>query len=424
MTLVASLIASTPFPSSLEPMGALASSLPYCLSALQVEASHRLGLSPKVILECCQALYENHRLTTYPRSDCSYLPEAHFADATQVLSSIAANRPELAALAKQADTSRRSRAWNNSKVTAHHALIPTPAARPSASLSSDERGVYDLIARRYIAQFYPPYEFHHTTLEILVGDQRFRAVDRVPIEPGWKHVLAEEPPDHVRSSSATDSLDAESATPLPALHPGDKVAAAGVTIIDRKTTPPKRFTDATLLEAMGGIARFVSNPEIKKVLQDTDGLGTPATQSSIIQTLYDRGYVEKHKSHVISTGVGRTLIATLPPSATTPDMTALWEAAMKRIAKAEMPLSTFLAEVLRQLQQLVTRGITHGPLKIPGARPCPAPNCGGVLLRRRGLRGAFLSCSRYPECRTSHSDERSPSPRPQRGQGTLRRKAP
>jgi DNA topoisomerase-3 len=140
---------------------------------------------------------------------------------------------------------------------------------------------------------------------------------------------------------------------------------------------------------MGAIARFVSNPEIKKVLQDTDGLGTPATQSSIIQTLYDRRYVEKSKSHLISTSVGRTLIATLPTSATTPDMTALWEAAMKCIEKAEMPLHTFLAEVLSQLQQVVTRGRNLGRLTIPGARPCPTPKCTGVLRCRHGQRGSF-----------------------------------
>jgi len=173
-----------------------------------------------------------------------------------------------------------------------------------------------------------------------------------------------------------------------------------VTITDRKTTPPERFTDATLVQAMKGISRFVSDPAIKKLLNETDGIGTPATQAAIIQTLYDRRFIEKRRRHIVSTDVARALIQTLPASATTPDMTALWEAAMRRISQSEMPAEAFLARVRDQLVELVTRGRALQRLSVPGAslRPCPRLSCGGALRLRPGKNGAFWSCSNYPSC--------------------------
>lgn len=396
--------------------------LPYSLADLQVDAGKRLGLSPKQTLDACQALYETHRLATYPRSDCQYLPAGHFAQASDVLAVVAQNAPALAVIARGATPTRRSKAWDDSRVTAHHAIIPTPVARSTAALPPVERGVYELIARRYIAQFYPHFEFHQTQLEVDVAGERFGTSGRQPIAEGWRSVIA---------SAAADADDVEksheddqSKRALPLLREGEEVDVRRVAVAERKTSPPKRFTDATLVQAMTGIARFVADPKIKQLLRESDGIGTPATQAAIIETLYDRNFIAKKGRQIISTPVGRALIQILPAVATTPDMTALWEAAMKRIAAGEMPLDAFLGGVLRQLSDLVTRGRARGPLAVPGARPCPAPKCSGVLLRRRGRKGGFWSCSRYPECRTSQSDERSASPQSQGGQRTLRRRAP
>lgn len=298
--------------------------LPYSLSDLQVDASRRLGLTAKEALDCCQALYETHHLTTYPRSDCPYLPEGHFADAGAVLRAIQGTAPGLAPLVAAADQTRRSRAWNDSKVTAHHAIIPTQSIRPDARLSAAERGVYELICRRYIAQFYPALEYHQTTIDMLTAGEHLRASGRTPIVDGWRAVLGSEP-----DADADSPDDRGPAAPrLPVLRQGDTVTAGPVTIVDKKTTPPKRFTDATLIQAMKGISRYVSDPAIKKLLNETDGIGTAATQAAIIQTLYYRRFIGKSRGHIASADVARTLIQTLPVVATTPDMTALWEAGL------------------------------------------------------------------------------------------------
>ena len=370
--------------------------LPYSLAELQVDAGKRLGLTPKQTLDVCQALYETHRLTTYPRSDCSYLPEGHFVEARVVLGAITQNSPGLAALAGAANPSLRSKAWADSKVTAHHAIIPTPIARAAAQLSDVERRLYELIARRYIAQFYPNFEFNQTRIELDVAGERFSASGRQAFAEGWHRVIAALAPEPDDAESADDN--ASQKAPLPLLQEGEQISVERVAVAEKRTTPPKRFADATLVQAMTGIARFVADPKIKQLLRETDGIGTPATQAAIIQTLYERKFIEKKGRHIVSTSVGRALVQILPTVATTPDMTALWEAAMKKIATGEMTLERFLGGVLRQLGELISRGRARGPLVVPGARGCPSAGCKGFLRRRSGAKGSFWSCTRYPEC--------------------------
>lgn len=371
--------------------------LPYCLSELQVDAGRQHGLTPAQTLEACQALYEVHRLVTYPRSDCSYLPEGHFLQAPAILTAIARNNVELAALARSAQPTLKSRAWSDAKISAHHAIIPTDVIVRCEALGHTERAVYELVARRYLVQFYAPYRFHQTVIVLNVGGGTFAASGRQPADQGWRVVLPP-PSDDDGSNGKSERSEDESKAELPLLQVGEKVRIDGVVVAERKTTAPKRFTDATLVQAMTGIARFVSDPKIKALLQESDGIGTPATQAAIIQTLYDRHFIEKRGRHTVSTAIGRALVATLPPVATTPDMTALWEAAMKKIGAGQMSLAAFIDGVLRQLLQLVENGRAKGPLVVPGAQPCTSPPCPGFLRRRTGSKGAFLACSRYPAC--------------------------
>jgi DNA topoisomerase-3 len=393
-----------------------AAPLPYSLADLQVDAGKRLGLTPKQTLDACQALYETHRMTTYPRSDCQYLPVGHFAQASAILAVIAKNAPGLATAVRGAAPTLRSRAWDDARITAHHAIIPTPVSRPTAELSAAERGIYELIARRYVAQFYGPFEYNQTQLVVDVAGVRFGASGRQPLSEGWRAVLAPSSGD-VDEADKLDEEDPAKVT-LPLLQKGEQVHARSVVMAERKTTPPKRFTDATLVQAMTGIARFVADPKIKQMLRETDGIGTPATQAQIIQTLYDRQFIAKKGRQIVSTPVGRALIQILPTVATTPDMTALWEAAMKRIATSDMPLGAFLEGVLKQLAELISRGRARGPLVVPGARPCPAPGCKGFLRRRSGSQGVFWACTRYPECKYTAPE----GPQTSKGGARLRRK--
>ena len=338
--------------------------LPYSLPDLQVDAGKRLGLSPKQILDACQALYETHRLLTYPRSDCSFLPEGQHDQATAVLAAVATNVPSLVVAVGKADRSRRSRAWNDKKVTAHHAIVPTVIARSNSELSAAERGVYELVARRYLAQFYPAFEFHETKIEIRMADELFRASGRQTLADGWRALFGSLPPEEPGEEQEAGG-EQDCSQSLPLLREGDGVTCGEVTITEKRTTPPKSFTDSTLIQAMTGIARFVDDPTIRQLLRETDGIGTPATQAQIIETLFERRFIEKHGRRVLSTQVGRALIQTLPEIATRPDMTALWEAAMRRIADGQMPLDAFLVAVLKQLGELVAAGRALGALRVP-----------------------------------------------------------
>lgn len=397
------------------------SPLPYSLPDLQIDAGKRLGLSPKQTLDTCQALYETHRLLTYPRSDCPYLPEGHLGQVSGVLAAVATNVTSLGNLIGKADRSARSRAWSDAKVTAHHAIIPTLVAKAAARLSSSERSIYELVARRYIAQFFPPFEYYESTIELTIEGERFRVQGRQPIAEGWRQILAPAATDE--DVATTGRADHQSAGPLPILRDGAAVKAIEISIAERRTTPPKRFTESGLIQAMTGIAHYVEDSKIKKLLRETDGIGTPATQAQIIQTLHERRFVEKRGRQVISTAIGRALVQTLPVATTMPDMTALWEAAMRRIAEGQMSIPAFLDGVVSQLRGLVDGGRALGTLKVPGARPCVAPGCTGSLRRRQGQYGAFWSCSRYPECRQTAREEDARSELPKRVPRS-RRKAP
>jgi DNA topoisomerase III len=388
-----------------------AAPLPYSLADLQIDAGRRLGLSPKRVLEICQSLYETHRLTTYPRSDCSHLPEGHLAQAADVVLAIAGVDQQLVAPAAAADLSLRSRAWNDAKVTAHHAIIPTPRSTPGQKLSPGERNVYNLIARRYLAQFFQPFEYHQLEAEIIVAGERFGATGRQPLSHGWRRLYDSASSREDAESSEGDTSpadeDVDPHSPIPALQMGQVVHVTKTRTVEKKTKPPRRFSSASLIQAMTGIARYVSNPQIRALLRETDGIGTPATQASIIQTLFERGYIVEQKRQVISTPTARALIRALPDVATQPDLTALWEATLRKVQDGQTPLEGFLHAVQDQLGELVERAKTAGALNLPGAqtRPCRAPGCSGHLRKRTGKNGAFWACSRYPDCRQTENVE-------------------
>jgi DNA topoisomerase-3 len=347
--------------------------LPYSLADLQMDASRRLGLSAQAVLDACQALYERHRLLTYPRSDCAYLPEAQHAQAGSVLAAVAKHLPLLGPAVAAADAARRSKAWNDKKVTAHHAIVPTAGpADPSQELTPAERSLYELVARRYVAQFYGAHEWVETRLELDVAGERLAARGRRTTAAGWK-ILYADGADSMANDAKTALEDGdgdderESAAPLPALPPGAPVTVQRAAVLDKRTKPPKPFTDASLIAAMCGVAKFVSDPNVKKILTEADGIGTPATRAGIIETLFERRYVERVKRSIVSTETGRALIRTLPDVATTPEMTAVWEAAIRAIAEGKQSHGAFLERVKAQLEALVAQGRAVGRVAIPAA---------------------------------------------------------
>ncbi|RCY27431.1 DNA topoisomerase, partial [Escherichia coli] len=256
-----------------------AAPLPYNLSSLQIDAAKRFGMDAKRVLDVCQSLYERHKLITYPRSDSRYLPSDHFNRAPQVRDAIAATAPALAKAVSEADGKLRSKAWNDGKVDAHHAIIPTEKHGNLASLSADEGKLYGLVARQYLLQFYPPFEYNDSRVLLRIAGGLFQAKARRILKAGWKALLG------------VEEDDEEEAGTLPALRQGEELRCERGELLEKMTQAPKAFTDATLLAAMTGIARHVQDPEIRKILRETDGLGTEATRAGIIDLLFKRRFL-------------------------------------------------------------------------------------------------------------------------------------
>ena len=314
-----------------------AAPLPYSLSALQVDAARRFGLSAKAVLDTCQALYERHQLITYPRSDCRYLPEEHFASARATLAGACGGDETLRGWLAGADFTRRSRAWNDKQVGAHHALAPTGRPMDPARLSATEAKVFRLIARNVLAQFYPALATREVKAEFTLLEETFRARGQAILDPGWKPLFTTR----------------EEAPPLPPLTEGEgcRVQEAGVE--DRETRPPEPFTDASLIKAMMNIARYVEDPAVRRTLREHDGLGTEATRAGIIETLVERGYLVRRAKALRATRLGSALIASLPEAVGRPERTALWEQRLAAIAEQEAEPAPFLAALVADLRGLL-----------------------------------------------------------------------
>lgn len=319
-----------------------AAPLPYNLSSLQIDAAKRFGMDAKRVLDVCQSLYERHKLITYPRSDSRHLPSEHFNRAPQVRDAIAATAPALARAVNEADGRIRSKAWNDGKVDAHHAIIPTEKRGNEGSLGADETKLYGLIARQYLLQFYPPFEYNDSKVLLRLAGGLFQAKARRILKAGWKALLGVEEDD-----------DEEKAGTLPALKKGEQLLCERGELLEKMTQPPKPFTDATLLAAMTGIARYVQDPEIRKTLRETDGLGTEATRAGIIDLLFKRRFLVRQGKSIKATPTGRALVQALPASATTPDMTALWEQSLGQIAERHGSYQHFMGPLTEQLHGLV-----------------------------------------------------------------------
>lgn len=335
--------------------------LPHSLASLQVEASRKLGLSAAQALEIAQRLYER-QLVTYPRSDCAHLPAAQRGQARGVLDALRVHAPTLADACAAADLNRCGRVWDDSRVTAHHAIIPTANTGVASVLDATERSLYELVARRYVQQFLPPFEYLQSRAEISLANEVFVACGRRTLALGWK---AFEPVASSADAPEEGDGDAAEEASLPPLGVGDRLVCRSARLLEKRTQPPKPFTDATLIQAMCNIGRFLSDPKARKVLADTDGIGTPATRAGIIERLFAREYVRRAGRQIRSTAVGRALIDALPPTATTPDMTARWELGLRLINDRQLGLERFLGAIGDQLGELVTRGKAAGPLLLP-----------------------------------------------------------
>jgi len=337
--------------------------LPYNLSALQIDAAKQFSMNAKLVLDICQALYEKHKLITYPRSDCRYLPTEQLGLAKSTLDMLAEANLPLSEAAKKADKSLKSKAWNNSKVSAHHAIIPSEKSPKNITLNNFEKNIYGLIVRQYIAQFYPAYLYDHTHVALNIEGGKFTATANVATQIGWKCLFKQ----------SLKNNDKEGEQQLPVLTKGEQLHCQQGELLEKQTQPPKAFTDATLLGAMTGINRFVQDKSLKAILKDTDGLGTEATRAGIIELLFKRGFLKREGKQIHATPAGRGLIEALPPQCTTPDMTAHWESTLNHIAEQTANYQGFMQPLQEALHALIETAANNLPHSLKGIKTTVKP---------------------------------------------------
>ncbi len=373
--------------------------LPHSMPTLQSEAAKKFDISPADTLKTAQRLYEL-KYTTYPRSDCQYLPESLYENRARVLEAIKKTSPEYEAY--HFDTELKSAAWNTGKIEEHFAIVPT--GEIPRNLSEEERIIFDLIARRYAAQFLPPQEFAVVSIEYYIEEECFKATSRQCTKEGWHLLYGKE------RDGEEDEREPE--TKIPDAVTGEPVGIRELMIAERKTTPPKRFTESTLLDAMNHIHLYVEDPEVKKILKETSGIGTAATQAKIIETLQQRQFIVKDKKALISTPKGRKLIAEIDDMLRKPDMTALWEAALRDIQRGERDLDSFIGEISDTVKKMTEQRKKTAKEYIPASpqreepqgTQCPVCHGNRMLLRiGRDKKNKFWACS---DCGLILSNER------------------
>ncbi|OCG64097.1 hypothetical protein A9G48_04010 [Gilliamella sp. wkB18] len=368
---------------------------PLCLSLneLQKQCSRLYGMELQQTLDTAQALYEKHKVTTYPRTDCGYLQIAMLNEVPQIMATLKASDPEIINTINELDMTIKSRVWNDEKITAHHGIIPTTQAFNIGTLNQTERQVYELIRCYYLAQFLPVYEVNKTVAMFECAGEHLQSRGEQLVTLGWKKLFTKATIDN------ESDVEPDNSQSLPKLVQGEQCTIIKGDISQKQTTPPKPYTDGSLLNAMININRFVEDPKLKKLLKDNAGLGTEATRASIIKTLEQRGYIERKKKVLVSTPVGQSLIDTLPDIVKHPGMTALWEQALKEIELGQQSLDVFMDKQSQYIQIVINEASkqTVNIAQASDAKKCPS--CGASMIKRKNEHGTFLGCSAYPNCK-------------------------
>ena len=349
--------------------------LPFDLTTLQREANSRFGLSAKETLNIAQALYEQKKCLTYPRTDSRYLTRELFKEILNNFRAVYGHFPEPAAATAQRikEAKAKFECVNDKKVSDHHAIIPTTRKVTREALSADEWNIYEMVCRRTCAAFMGPAKYGSSTVWAEVETHRFKATGKVFKDLGW---LTAEP-----WRTAKDN-------PLPKLRKGSPVDVAALDIKPHQTKPPAHYTDASLLAAMETAGKLVDDEELREAMKER-GLGTPATRAQVIETLLSRKYIEKDKKKLIATDAGThavDLIESLLPQLVSPQMTGDWEKRLKDIEQAKDTYPAFMRDIRAQVAQgvnLVRNWRAYDkdgfPAPPPGqeppahSRPAPAP---------------------------------------------------
>jgi DNA topoisomerase-3 len=346
----------------------------YDLTTLQREANGRFGFSAKNTLGLAQALYEKHKVLTYPRTDARALPEDYIPTVKKTLDSLR----DLAGYSGPAEKILTSdwvrpnkRIFNNAKISDHFAIIPTGVL--PKGLSEPEQKLYDLVTRRFLAVFFPAAEFLETTRITRVEGEPFKSAGKVLVKAGWLEVYGKE---------AAGDDDAPSLVPV---QQGEQVKTANVEAKGSQTKPPARYTEATLLGAMEGAGKLVEDEELREAMSER-GLGTPATRAATIEGLIYEQYVHRNQRELVPSAKAFTLMALLNglsiPELTKPELTGDWEFKLRQMQRGQLPRDQFMAEIRALTERIVGQTKAYEHDTIPGdfgKLTVPCPKCGGEI---------------------------------------------
>jgi DNA topoisomerase-3 len=352
----------------------------YDLTSLQRDANTRFGFSARRTLAAAQRCYEEHKALTYPRTSSRYLTSDMVAEIKPTAGHVGRRDEyrQAAQYVQSLDLLPLGRVVDNDKVGDHHAIIPTNSQHDLAKMNEDDRRIYDLVARRFLAVFHPEAEFENTRVETTVAAHIFRTRGKVLLVPGWRGVYGELP----EGESADDDEGRDQQ--LPRLERGEAVDTRDAEALEKETKPPRRYSDASLLGAMETAGKLVEDDELREAMKDS-GIGTPATRAAIIERLIDVGYVERDGRALVATEKGINVIRLLGEHPlTSPALTGDWEHRLARIEQGEETRTRFMDDIAKFAGETV--GVLDTTLKdvrIPRANLGPCPVCGRDIVENR-----------------------------------------
>lgn len=377
--------------------------LPFDLAALQLACCNKFGFGVDETLAIAQSLYENHKATSYPRTECGYLPTSMIAEVPTVFNALAKTDPTISNLLTKLDTTIKSKSWNDKQVekSSHHGIIPTDEVVNLAAMSEKELQVYKLIRSYYLAQFLPLHEYDHTEVLLNCKGQTLIATGNKVVVNGWKALLIGDSLNDNETEEDTEQSENKGQTQvLPPLQEGLVCKINAVDCQAKKTTAPPLYNEGTLVMAMKSVAKLIDDPKIKQKLRETTGIGTQATRSNIIKKLKDQKLITKQRGKLIATEAGHSLIKAVPSAISYPGTTGIWEQALDMIEKGELSIDSFIQKQSQWISTIVQKyGNTELSIKqapIPTGAHCP--KCGKPTVKRKGKTTSFWGCSDYPKC--------------------------
>lgn len=357
----------------------------YDLTELQRDANKKYAYSAKETLNLMQSLYEQHKLLTYPRTDSRYISDDVVPTLPDRLKAVMVDSYKSFAQEIMRNRPLKTKYLvNNAKVTDHHAIIPTEESPDLWQLSGPERNIYDLAVRRFLAVLMPPYEYEEVELTLNCGGYNFTAKGKIVLNQGWKAVY-----DRNFSFEEED----EETQSLPDVRQGQRLKVSSVQVTTGKTPPPPRYTEATLLTAMEHPQSQVQDKEQRKILEETGGLGTPATRADIIEKLFSAFYIERRGKELVPTSKGMQLVELAPKDLRSATLTAKWEDRLSRIAKGQEKDFKFIEEMRAYAGKLVNDvKLSEAKYTHDNQTRKACPECGKFLLLVKGKKGEMLVC--------------------------------